>query len=325
MRYLLLALLALALVGPAPAGAATFAAPVQPAIVEAGCDYADTDCLDPNRRHAGVDYLPDGPPDEVRAAADGIVRIAAEAGSDASHDFGHVVVLEHTLPGGGRVSTVYAHLRERPAVARGDCVPRTARLGEMGATGAAANVHLHFEVKARPILGPPYGYTEGHPDDFGFFDPKDFVGDREALDVCATEAQPPTEAPPPDSDCARGDPRAAFAGPHRAGREVRASGRVRRVAAGCRIQLALVRTSGTRCAYWRASRRRMEWRACDSPLWTSAASALRDGDLTRWSHRFGASVAAGSYELRLRLADRRGRVFVPPGRSAIGFSLPSPR
>ncbi|HEX8053419.1 MAG TPA: hypothetical protein VF517_10535, partial [Thermoleophilaceae bacterium] len=104
-----------------------------------------------------------------------------------------------------------------------------------------------------------------------------------------------------------------------------ASGRVRRVAAGCRVQLALVRRAGGRCAFWRASRRRMEWRSCASPVWTGAGETLREGDLTRWSHRFRASVAAGSYELRLRLVDRRGRVHVPAGRAALGFSLGPPR
>ena len=320
MRHAILLTLCLALPAAPAASGATFAAPVEPAIVERGCDYGDRECLDPSSYHAGVDYLPGASPAYVRAAADGIVRIAAEAGSDASHDFGHVVVLEHTLPGGGRVSTVYAHLRERPAVEPGDCVPRATRLGEMGRTGAAANVHLHFEVKADPRLGPPYGYTSDHPDGFGFFDPKDFVGEREALDVCAAPEQPT-----PASDCTRGDPRAAFTRPRRAGSEVRASGRVRRLGASCRIQLALVRTAGERCAFWRASRRRMEWRACESPLWTSAATTARDRDLARWSHRFRARVAAGSYELRIRLVDRRGRAHVPAGRAAIGFSLGSPR
>jgi hypothetical protein len=310
------------------AGAATFAAPVEPATIERGCDYGDRECLDPSSRHAGVDYLPHESPEPILASADGIVRVAAEAGSDASHDFGHVVVLEHTLPGGGRVSTVYGHLRDRPAVRPGDCVRRRARLGYMGRTGAATNVHLHFEVKAEPKLGPPYGYTAGDPDDDGFFDPKSFVGQREALDLCAPEPDPdpePGAEPEPASDCTRGDPRAAFARPLRAGRELRASGRVRRVVPGCRVQLALVRRAGGRCAFWRASRRRMEWRPCASPVWTSAGEALRDGDLTRWAHRFRASLVPGGYELSLRLVDRRGRVHVPAGRGSFEFSLGPPR
>jgi hypothetical protein len=304
------------------AGAATFRAPVQPATVEPGCDYGDTECLDPSRRHAGVDYLPDQSPEPILASADGIVRIAASASEDASHDFGNVVVLEHTLAEGGRVSTVYAHLREEPSVEPGACVRAGAPLGSMGRTGAAANTHLHFEVKARPTLGPPYGYTSGDPDDYGFFDPKLFLGRVEATDLCPPEVQQPepVEPAPPASDCDRGAPRAAFAGIANAARETRAAGRVRRLPAGCRVQLSLLRRDGARCAYWRQSRRRMERRGCDSPLWTSVASLAREGELARFGHRFGARLVPGRYELSLRLADRRGRVYVPGGRVSTAFS-----
>ena len=107
---------------PAPAAAATFAAPVEPATIEPGCGYAGRDCLDGSRYHAGVDYhLPDDADEAVLASADGHVAVAARADEAASHDFGNVVVLEHALPGGGRISTAYAHLREPPAVAAGAC------------------------------------------------------------------------------------------------------------------------------------------------------------------------------------------------------------
>lgn len=322
-------LVALAMAGlcPPASGAATFAAPVQPATIEPGCGYGDTRCLDTTRRHAGVDYLPDESPEPVLASADGIVRIAARASDHASHDFGNVVVLEHTLAAGGRVSTVYAHLREEPSVEPGDCVRAGTRLGTMGRTGAAANTHLHFEVKARPTLGPPYGYTPGDPDDFGFFDPGLFLGRVEATDLCRAELpQPePAELRPPASDCDRGAPRAAFAGIANGARETRAAGRVRRLAPDCRVQVSLLRRDRKRCAYWRQSRRRMERRACDAPLWTSAGSVARGGEVARWSHRFGARLVPGRYRLSVRLADRRGRAHVPGGRAASTFSRPSGR
>lgn len=313
---------ALAATLPAPAAAATFAAPVQPAVIEEGCDYGDTECLDPNSRHAGVDYLADEPDEPILAAADGVVRIVADAGSDASHDFGHVVVLEHTLPGGGHVSTVYAHLRSRPTVRPGDCVPRGARLGFMGQTGTAANVHLHFEVKEDPKVGPPYGYTAGDPDDEGYFDPKLFVGRREAADLCAPEVEPidpdPVVTPEPATDC--DGARASRPAIARGAREMRASGRVRALPAGCRIRVSLLRRRGASCAHWRQSRRRMERRSCDAPMWTTVAAA-RDGTLARWNHRFAGRLIAGDYELRLRVVDRRGRVEAPAGYPAVAFSL----
>lgn len=313
---------ALAALTPASAGAATFLAPVQPPAIEPGCDYGDTECLETGRHHAGVDYLPDDSPEPILASADGIVRVAARVGSEASHDFGNVVVLEHTLPNGDRVATLYAHMREAPSVEPGDCVRRGSRLGTMGATGAAANVHLHFEVKERAIVGPPYGYTDGDPDGEGYRDPKLFVERREVADLCVPEVTPaePEPGTDPDSDCADGGPRSSLPAVARSARELRASGRVRRLAAGCRVQVSLVRRKSGRCAYWRQSRRRMEWRVCDSPLWTSA-SVARSGDLARWTHRFGARLVPGGYELSVRLVDRGGRVHVPGGRAAAAFSL----
>ena len=325
MRPLLAPVLvaALAALAPSAAAAATFRAPVDPPTIEPGCDYGDTACLDTSRRHAGVDYLPDDADEPILASADGIVRVAARAGSDASHDFGNVVVLEHTLPDGDRVSTLYAHIREAPSVGRGDCVRRGARLGTMGSTGAAANVHLHFEVKERPIVGPPYGYTAGDPTEEGYRDPKLFVGRREAAQLCIAERpEDPDLDSDPGSDCAAGGPRSSLPAVARSPKELRSSGRVRRLPAGCRVQVMLERRDfrRARCAFWRQSRRRMEWRACDDRLWTTVGTR-RSGDLTRWSFRFRARLVRGEYELAVRLVDRRGRVHVPPGSASAAFSL----
>jgi hypothetical protein len=320
----LIPLAALVATLPASARAATFAAPVQPAVIEAGCDYRDTDCLT-DEQHAGVDYLPDDSNEPILASADGIVRIVAETGD--SHGFGNVVVLEHTLPGGGHVSTVYGHLRVPSSVKEGDCVRRGTRLGIMGDTGAAANVHLHFEVKEEPKIGPPWGYTSGDPDDYGYFDPKLYVGEREAVDICVPDVTPiepnpadpgPDPDPAPASDC--DGARASLPAVARGARETRTSGRVRGLPAGCRVQVSLLRRKGERCAHWRQSRRRMEWRACAAPMWTTVA-VTRSGGLARWAHRFGARLVPGRYELRLRLVDRRGRVQAPAGYPAAAFSL----
>jgi hypothetical protein len=207
-------------------------------------------------------------------------------------------------------------MRDVPVVRPGECVRRRSRLGTVGMTGAADNVvHVHFEVKTTPTLGPPYGYTWEYPDQEGFYDPKLFVGAREASDICPSVGEPA-------SDCAAGEPRAAFGGVAQGAAATRVSGRVRRLAAFCRIQVALVRTRAGRCAYWRESRRRMEQRACDSPLWTTAHTVSRAGGLARWSHSFGARLVRGRYEVRLRLVDARHRVHVPGGRVSTGFSRP---
>jgi len=97
--------------------------------------------------HSGIDITnAEGTP--VQATADGEVE---EAGW--MERYGNGVVLSH----GPGVETLYAHMskvlvKEGQQVARGDI------LGEMGRTGNATGVHLHYEVrlKGRPVNPMPY-------------------------------------------------------------------------------------------------------------------------------------------------------------------------
>jgi hypothetical protein len=308
-----------------PAGAATFRPPVEPVRIEQGCDYGGRGCLDPSRYHTGVDLLPDQSDEPILAAADGIVRLYAATAD--GHGFGNAVILEHTLPDGSNVSTVYGHMRRQSTVAVGDCVPAGTELGLMGDTGAADDVHLHFEVKEDPKLGPSYGYSSGPPDDYGYLDPKLFIGRRQAAEVCAPAEPGPTPGPEPNpgaatSDCAGGSPRMVVTHPGTevSRRRIVAAGRVRRMRLGCRVQLSLARRSGERCAFWNAARRRMEARSCSSPLWFRATRADRVNGVTRWSRRLGGRVAPGTYELSTRLVDDCGRAYVPPGRASVTFA-----
>ena len=174
--------LALALAVPARADQ-TFRAPIVPPTIDPGCDYGSRHCAYPSY-HAGIDYLGDDPPREVvRATGDGVVRVAAR--TSESHGFGNAVILEHRRAhGGGRVYSLYGHLASRPAVRVGDCVRRGSRLGRQGDTGDTANVSLHFEIKRSARFGPPYGYAPGPPGEYGYFDPKSFIGHRRAKTLC---------------------------------------------------------------------------------------------------------------------------------------------
>ena len=92
--------------------------------------------------HWGIDIAASGGT-PVRAAADGIV---AEIGWDPD-GYGHYVILAH----GGRLSTLYAHLRESAdsglGLSTGAEVIRGRTVGFVGSSGASTGPHLHFEIR----------------------------------------------------------------------------------------------------------------------------------------------------------------------------------
>ena len=67
--------------------------------------------------------------------------------------YGNGVVLAHT----GQLETLYAHM-SRVRVKVGQKVSRGDILGDMGRTGNATGVHLHYEVRlnGRPVNPQPY-------------------------------------------------------------------------------------------------------------------------------------------------------------------------
>lgn len=95
------------------------------------------------RPHQGLDLVSKkGAP--IRSAHDGYVEYAG-------HDFsgyGKLVIINS----GANWATFYAHLN-RIHVKEGDSVRRGQHIGDMGATGNARGVHLHFELRynQRPV------------------------------------------------------------------------------------------------------------------------------------------------------------------------------
>lgn len=88
------------------------------------------------KRHGGIDYF--ARRGDVLAAGDGVIK---EAASRA--DFGNMILIDH----GRGVYTRYAHLASFDrAFAPGQKVKDGQRLGPIGATGAAAAPHLHYEI-----------------------------------------------------------------------------------------------------------------------------------------------------------------------------------
>jgi murein DD-endopeptidase MepM/ murein hydrolase activator NlpD len=92
-----------------------------------------------NRRakfHHGTDYRGKrGTP--VLAAGPGTVVFAGRRGG-----YGRTVFIDH----GNGVITRYGHL-DRILVKQGDTIAAGAQLGELGSSGRATGVHLHFEVR----------------------------------------------------------------------------------------------------------------------------------------------------------------------------------
>jgi hypothetical protein len=127
--------------------------------------------------HTGVDVKPSnyvgGYTTAVRAAADGTVAQIIPA--PYSHEMGNVVIIGHA----NGLYSLYGHLHSFAAgLAVGSPVYRGQQIGIMGATGRAYGAHVHFEIKTQNALGVTtiatsyWGYTPGHPDNYGYRDPR---------------------------------------------------------------------------------------------------------------------------------------------------------
>jgi murein DD-endopeptidase MepM/ murein hydrolase activator NlpD len=105
------------------------------------------------RWHYGIDL----------AAPKGTLILAAESGTviytgSGFRGYGKLIVIEHDE----KWATLYAHL-DKFSVQEGDRVKRGQKIGEMGRTGRATGVHLHFEIRynrqpVNPLMYLPQGY-----------------------------------------------------------------------------------------------------------------------------------------------------------------------
>lgn len=97
--------------------------------------------------HSGLDISgAEGTP--IQATADGTVNFAGWGGR-----YGWLVTIEHS----GELETFYAHM-SRIQVKEGQRVERGDILGNMGRSGNATGVHLHYEVRRNgsPVNPTPY-------------------------------------------------------------------------------------------------------------------------------------------------------------------------
>ncbi len=105
----------------------------------------------------------------VYATANGIITFAQDAGPG----WGNVVIVEHTLPSGERVQSLYGHMLE---IARkeGD-VKKREQIGNVGNANGRYPCHLHFEMRTRdcPMWNQAGGGYSNERN--GWTDPSDFI------------------------------------------------------------------------------------------------------------------------------------------------------
>jgi Membrane proteins related to metalloendopeptidases len=108
----------------------------------------------------------------VFSIADGVVVYAQHAGAG----WGNVIIIEHLLPDGSRVESLYGHL-ERIEKNSGE-VRKGELIGAVGNADGKYLCHLHFEIRTEdsPMRGQPgAGYST---DRRGWVDPSEFINLR---------------------------------------------------------------------------------------------------------------------------------------------------
>lgn len=116
--------------------------PIQQGYISSGYGYRSDPFTGGRDLHTGIDF-PGNTGDAIFAVADGVVAF-----SGMHFGYGNMVEIDH----GNGYRTRYAHHSKN--IARvGDVVKTGQKIGEMGRTGRATGVHLHFEVwhNERPV------------------------------------------------------------------------------------------------------------------------------------------------------------------------------
>ncbi len=105
----------------------------------------------------------------VFAAANGTIVYAENAGTG----WGNVLIIEHDLPDGKKVQTLYGHLRK--ILKTSGAVKMREQVGEVGNADGKYLCHLHFELRTEdcPMWNQAgAGYSSENK---GWLDPSDFI------------------------------------------------------------------------------------------------------------------------------------------------------
>jgi Ca2+-binding RTX toxin-like protein len=135
----------------------------------------DNDKLSGGKYHVGEDWAGKAG-GRVSSAASGVVISAGPAGT-----WGNLVVVEHTLPDGNKVTSIYGHL-DKVYVKAGQEVGIGDQLGTVGSTGNSTGPHLHFSIYAGDLNGAtPIGHADRADQDLqssGYVDPSGFIANH---------------------------------------------------------------------------------------------------------------------------------------------------
>ena len=108
----------------------------------------------------------------VYATADGTITYAEDAGTG----WGNVIIIEHELPDGKKVQTLYGHLTE--ILKSSGEVKKREKIGTIGNANGTYYCHLHFELREENC--PMWNKTGSGYDseNKGWLDPSDFIDAR---------------------------------------------------------------------------------------------------------------------------------------------------
>ena len=93
--------------------------------------------------------------DPIYASADGKVVYAGWP----SDGWGNIIIINHQLPNGKSVETLYAHLKQM-FVSVGTNVKRGEQIGTVGKADGRYLAHLHFEMRSYSSISPGSGYAD---------------------------------------------------------------------------------------------------------------------------------------------------------------------
>jgi len=149
------------------------------------CLYNVKTCADTSKYHTAVDYSSYGSTDVISSNSGKIAYI--EYMSSYDHGMGNNIIVEHELTSGSKIYSSYSHLASITSGLKvGDTVSKGQKLGVMGGSGYGKlnywGVHLHFEIKSKPVTNNPsgsglyWGYTPSNPDNYGYYNPNNYIG-----------------------------------------------------------------------------------------------------------------------------------------------------
>jgi murein DD-endopeptidase MepM/ murein hydrolase activator NlpD len=130
----------------------TFIVPIKEGTISSFFGWRESPFEEKKEFHKGIDIAaPQGTP--VFASASGVITIVGWGG-----EYGYMVQIQHS----NGYSTVYAQC-ERLQVKEGQTVKSGDTIATCGLTGAAAESHLHFEIRKNGEPIDPYKYLSKMP------------------------------------------------------------------------------------------------------------------------------------------------------------------